>query len=339
MLSHPGRVRQGNEDACAASLEANAFVVCDGMGGAAAGEVASHLAAEKFLACLTPNGAEPSRPATPQVRLNAAIQAANHSIFQKAKNSPELSGMGTTLVALLYVPPSTPTGAAAPNSTPAPNSAAASNQAHTGAEAPDPTQAHAPTQPHASIEPHAPTEPHAATAPPATIEPYLPIDPYTPTQALTPTERPTLWLAHVGDSRCYLYRQRILTQLTADHSLVEEQLRAGQITAAEAARSPMRNFITRAVGSQSTTDADIQSLTIYPGDIYLLASDGLNRELSDSDIATVLADIPSPPTQPYLAAACQTLVNAANLHGGRDNITVLLVAFPKGIERRRPRHT
>jgi serine/threonine protein phosphatase PrpC len=279
MLTHSGRVRQGNEDAVAVSLEANAFVVCDGMGGAAAGEVASHLAAEKFLAHLTPNGAESPHPATPQARLNAAIQAANHTIFQKARNSPELSGMGTTLVALLYVPTPTPPAVTAP------------------------------------------TEPHP------------------PAEALAPAERPALWLAHVGDSRCYLYRQRILTQLTADHSLVEEQLRAGQITAAEAARSPMRNFITRAVGSQSTTDADIQSLTIHPGDIYLLASDGLNRELSDSDIATVLADVPSPPTQPYLAAACQTLINAANLHGGRDNITVLLVAFPNGIERRRPRHT
>jgi PPM family protein phosphatase len=290
MLTHPGRVRQGNEDAVAVSLEANAFVVCDGMGGAAAGEVASHLAAEKFLAHLTPNGAESPRPATPQARLNAAIQAANHSIFQKARNSPELSGMGTTLVALLYVPSAAP-----------PESAAIAS----------PAPAEAPASP----------------------------DTATPTEALAPAERPTLWLAHVGDSRCYLYRQRILTQLTADHSLVEEQLRAGQITAAEAARSPMRNFITRAVGSQSSTDADIQSLTIYPGDLYLLASDGLNRELSDSDIATVLADVPSPPTQPYLAAACQTLITAANLHGGRDNITVLLVAFPKGIERRRPRHT
>jgi PPM family protein phosphatase len=279
MLTHPGRVRQGNEDACAVSLEANAFVVCDGMGGAAAGEVASHLAAEKFLAHLTPNGAESPRPATPQARLNAAIQAANHSIFQKARNSPELSGMGTTLVALLYVPAPTPPADA------------------------DPTEA------------------------------------LTPTEAPDPTERPTLWLAHVGDSRCYLYRQRTLTQLTADHSLVEEQLRAGQITAAEAARSPMRNFITRAVGSQSSTDADIQCLRPEPGDLYLLASDGLNRELSDADIATVLADVPSPPTEPYLAAACQTLINAANQHGGRDNITVLLVGFPKGIERRKRRHT
>ncbi|MCU1320528.1 MAG: protein serine/threonine phosphatase [Acidobacteriaceae bacterium] len=271
MLSHRGRVRRGNEDACAASLSAGAFVVCDGMGGAAGGEVASLLAAETFLRHV----ANPTSGKTPQARIQAAVQAANHAIFQKATQNTELSGMGTTLVALLYVPP----------------------------------------KPGPVLQP----KPLAAI----TIQPVP----------------PSLWLAHVGDSRCYLYRGRMLTQLTEDHSLVEEQLRAGQITAAEAAASPMRNLITRAVGSQATVEVDVQALRPQPGDLYLLASDGLNRELSDADIATVLADIPSPPTEPYLAAACQSLITAANHSGGRDNITVLLLAFPKGIERRKPRAT
>jgi PPM family protein phosphatase len=257
MLTHPGRVRKNNEDACAASLESGAFVVCDGMGGAAAGEVASHLAAETFVENLTS-----SDPATrPQARLTAAVRAANQAVFQRSRSKPELNGMGTTLVGILHSPS---------------------------------------------------------------------------------TESPAhnLWIVNVGDSRCYLYRNRQIAQLTADHSLVEEQLRAGQITAAQAARSPMRNYITRAVGSLSTVESDIQSLTTQPGDILLLASDGLNRELSDSDIATVLTDIPSPPTGPYLAASCQSLINAANHNGGRDNITVLLLAFPQGIDRRKPRrHT
>ena len=255
MLSDTGLVRKGNEDTCAASLELGAFVVCDGMGGAAAGEVASKLAAETFLSCLEPADAPPS------ARLTTAIEAANSAVFHKARQQSELAGMGTTLVALLH-------------------------------------------------------DPAAAKLGP---------------------ETPGLWLAHVGDSRCYLYRGRELTQLTADHSLVEEQVRAGQITPYEAARSPMRNYITRAVGSQATVDIDIQPLHTRPGDLYLLASDGLNRELTDADIATVLADIPSPPTTPYLTAASKALITAANHHGGRDNITVLIVAFPNGVERRKPR--
>ncbi len=282
MLSHPGRVRKGNEDACAASPPAGLFVVCDGMGGAAGGEVASHLATETLVSHLLPpdpasealkdpEAPKPARQTTPQSRLTAAIQAANHLVYQKSRHTPELAGMGTTLVALLHAPPTTP--------------------------APEPK----------------------VTSGSVTLRPIA----------------PSLWLAHVGDSRCYLYRNRELSQLTDDHSLVEEQLRAGQITADEAARSPMRNFITRAVGSAPTVDIDIQSLRPQPGDLYLLASDGLNRELTDPEIAMLLADIPSPPTQPYLAATCKALVVAANQNGGRDNITVLLLAFPHGIERRK----
>jgi protein phosphatase len=267
-LSHSGRVRKNNEDASAASLESGAFVVCDGMGGAAAGEVASHLAAERFVECITSS----DQAARPQTRLSSAVRSANQAVFQKSRSTAELHGMGTTLVGILHTP----------------------NQ-----------------------------KAELATEPPA--EP-APAD-------------PDIWIANVGDSRCYLFRAREISQLTDDHSLVEEQLRAGQITAAQAARSPMRNYITRAIGSLSTVEPDIQSLTTQPGDILLLASDGLTRELSDPDIATVLRDIPSPPTEPYLAAACQSLINAANHNGGRDNITVLLLAFPNGIDRRKPRHT
>jgi protein phosphatase len=140
------------------------------------------------------------------------------------------------------------------------------------------------------------------------------------------SDPPTLWLGHVGDSRCYRRRRGKLEQLTHDHSLVEEQLRAGQITAEQAARSPMRNLITRAIGSQPTVEAEIQSHRPQPNDIYLLASDGLTHEVGDEEISKILAAIPRPPTAKTLTAACEDLITAANRNGGHDNITVLLVA-------------
>src|ERR1700677_226571 len=103
MLTHRGRVREGNEDACAAAPEAGAYVVCDGMGGAAAGEIASSLAADTFLAHLAPP-AKNRLAEKPQARLNAAIQAANDVVYQQSRQSAKLSGMGTTLVALLHAP-------------------------------------------------------------------------------------------------------------------------------------------------------------------------------------------------------------------------------------------
>src|SRR6202040_1833717 len=83
MLTHRGRVRHGNEDTCAAAPEAGAFVVCDGMGGAAAGEIASSLAADTFLAHLTPSP-RAAEDAKPEARLTAAIHAANQAVYQQS---------------------------------------------------------------------------------------------------------------------------------------------------------------------------------------------------------------------------------------------------------------
>ncbi|WP_183815517.1 PP2C family protein-serine/threonine phosphatase [Tunturibacter empetritectus] len=267
MLSHRGRVRKGNEDTCAAAPEIGAFVVCDGMGGAAAGEVASNLAADTFLANLSsPRGLEASL--TPEARMNAAIQAANHAVYQQSRQSRQYNGMGTTLVALLHTPVVQGENCKSSATRRSPAS-------HLNSRVTDP---------------------------------------------------PTLWLGHVGDSRCYRQRRGNLEQLTIDHSLVEEQLRAGQITLDQAAHSPMRNLITRAIGSQATVQPEIQSHRPQANDVYLLASDGLTHEVTDEEIAEILTAIPKPQTMDALTRACEELITTANRNGGNDNITVLLVA-------------
>jgi protein phosphatase len=285
MLSHRGRVRHVNQDACAALPGIGAFVVCDGMGGAAAGEVASHLASEAFLHALSlhptrngrrissksataPEAAPNPLPANhPHTRLHEAVRAANQAVFRHSRKSQSLHGMGTTLVAALWD-----------------NAAAA----------------------------------------------------------------PTLWIAHIGDSRCYRLRRGTLQLLTEDHSLVEEQIRAGVLNRAQAAASPIRNIITRAIGSQPVVEPDIAAHETQPGDLYLLASDGLTRELDDEEIAQILGCTAGPAElaaacrdsdrrnyatagtalQAALDTACHALVEASNAKGGRDNITVLLVACP-----------
>jgi serine/threonine protein phosphatase PrpC len=138
-------------------------------------------------------------------------------------------------------------------------------------------------------------------------------------------------LAHVGDSRCYLFRDGMLKRLTNDHSLVEEQLRAGEITAFEALYHPMRNIITRAVGSQPTVAPEIQPVEAMPGDVFLLASDGLTRELGEVEIGQILSrtlaseHLREQGATPIFEELCQTLVDQANHAGGGDNITVLLL--------------
>jgi protein phosphatase len=124
---------------------------------------------------------------------------------------------------------------------------------------------------------------------------------------------------NVGDSRCYLLRNSRIQQLSIDHSLVEEQVRMGRMTHAEALRSPLKNVITRALGTQSRVTPDIFEREAEPGDLFLLCSDGLTRELPDSQIESLLCCDHS------LAVLCTKLIAAAMNAGGHDNITCLLV--------------
>ena len=235
-VSDRGRKRPSNEDAFGFSVESGIFLVCDGMGGAAAGEIASSLAVDEMLRLLDhhPAGDNGSKPSEMPLLAEQAILAANEAIFSRSQRNHKLSGMGTTLVGLLV-------------------------------------------------------------------------------------DDDRVWVLNVGDSRCYRLRNRRLEQITLDHSLVEEQVRLGRMSRSEALRSPLRNVITRALGTQSRVTPDIFELEAEPGDLFLLCSDGLTRELNDPLIESLLsADLP-------LDALCGRLVEAAKKAGGHDNITCILI--------------
>ncbi|MGX6449503.1 Stp1/IreP family PP2C-type Ser/Thr phosphatase, partial [Patulibacter sp. S7RM1-6] len=127
-----------------------------------------------------------------------------------------------------------------------------------------------------------------------------------------------LVVVHVGDSRLYRLRGGELERITRDHSLVEELVRQGRLTPEEAAEHPQRSIITRALGPEAEVAVDSEVLRAEDGDLYLVCSDGLTGMLSDDRIADVVNGAGS------LQEAVDTLVDAANEAGGRDNITVLL---------------
>ena len=127
-----------------------------------------------------------------------------------------------------------------------------------------------------------------------------------------------LLMGHVGDSRGYRLRGGRLTQITRDHSLLQEQMDAGLITAEQAAFSANKNLVTRAVGVEDTVLLEMHLHEVQPGDIYLMCSDGLSDMLDDESIAQLLQANHS------LDAAASGLIAAANEAGGKDNISVVL---------------
>lgn len=226
-----GRKRPSNEDAYGFSIEAGVYVVCDGMGGAAAGEIASTLAVDEILRLLKDRSQSGTHfPAAAQ----SAVTAANEAIFSRAQRNRRFNGMGTTLVVMV-------------------------------------------------------------------------------------THDQRVWILNVGDSRCYRLRGGRLEQLTVDHSLVEEQVRLGRMTPNEALHSQWKNVITRALGTQPQVTPDIFEMEAEGGDLFLLCSDGLTRELPDQTIESILSsDLP-------LEMLSTRLVEEAKRAGGHDNITCLLV--------------
>jgi protein phosphatase len=132
----------------------------------------------------------------------------------------------------------------------------------------------------------------------------------------------SLTVAHVGDSRLYVWRDGELTQLTEDHSLVGEQVKRGQITAAEASRSNLQNILTRALGAEGDVQVDVVDHPLLPGDLVLLATDGLSKMVADAEVARTIAAEAAP------QAIVDALISKARAAGGVDNVTVVVARVP-----------
>jgi PPM family protein phosphatase len=241
-LTDVGRKRKHNEDAFALDLNDGLFIVADGMGGHAAGEVAARITVEtigEFIAA-TRQKEEATWPFKynhslhfNSNRLAIAIEKANERVMAAVSAQPWLKGMGTTVVAGLL-------------------------------------------------------------------------------------NEEILSLAHVGDSRAYLFREGKLRRLTDDHSWVHEQIEAGILTEEEAKSHPLKNVVTRALGGGPTVSADLQELSFSARDRFLFCSDGLTTMLSDEEIGEVVEGHEDP------QELCRALVDLANEKGGVDNITVVV---------------
>ena len=241
----PGPVREHNEDAFLVDQEIGVFVIADGMGGHAAGEVASRMAVETVREVLTDEGdpeetrlvrdIEPQDPADVlRERLRYAMNQASVRIRRESEARPETRGMGTTVVVLVVE----------------------GEQAH---------------------------------------------------------------FAHVGDSRAYLFRDGRLLRLTRDHTVVQQEIDAGRLTAELARLVPHKHILTQSVGFHGPVEPDTTTRVILPGDRFILCSDGLTDPLDDEQIRKVIEG------QPFELLA-DALVQAALDAGGEDNVTVVTVA-------------
>lgn len=137
-----------------------------------------------------------------------------------------------------------------------------------------------------------------------------------------------LLVGHIGDSRCYRFRGGELQQITKDHSLLQEQLDAGLITQEQAAKSSIRNLVTRALGVEEVVLLEVNEHMVELGDIYMMCSDGLSDMVDDATIGKIMG------VQADLAEKAGFLIEAANEHGGRDNISVVMVEVTEAFEKK-----
>ena len=140
--------------------------------------------------------------------------------------------------------------------------------------------------------------------------------------AITPTSTPVAHVAHLGDSRAYLYQAEQLKQLTRDHTLVEKFVRRGLIDAATALTHPDRHILTKGLGMGADMQPELTSTPVTPHDLILLCSDGLTKMLEDAAIASILSHAQGDPHR-----ACHDLIEQALRRGGEDNVTAIVVAY------------
>lgn len=245
-LSNVGMLREHNEDLVASDLSIGLVLLADGMGGYKAGEVGSEIAVLMIAAEITEAMQGKSQLFLPDASLLPesnmllnAVENTNAAIYQVSQNQPDCAGMGTTLVAGIFV----------------------NNQ---------------------------------------------------------------LVLGHIGDSRMYRLRGDVFRQLTEDHSLVQEQINAGLMSADEAKKSKNRNLVTRALGIDLEVELELQELAVEVGDIYLMCSDGLSDMVNDAEIAKILLLASG-----NIEDAADKLVEKANEQGGSDNISVVITIIEK----------
>jgi protein phosphatase len=240
-----GRKRAHNEDSFAVYSEHGLYMVADGMGGHASGEVASRMAIETMRDFFAQTSGDPEKTWPYKMdrtkdydenRLVTGIMLSNLRIFQTAKENPKQRGMGTTLAVVFAV-------------------------------------------------------------------------------------EEGMYVAHVGDSRVYRIRGGRMTQLTEDHSLLNDYKKMKNLSAEEIEAFPHKNVIVRALGMKDTVKVDSRFESPEPGDIILLCSDGLAGPVSDQQIHRIIE------SSPDLATAAQALIEAANENGGPDNITAVLTQW------------
>jgi PPM family protein phosphatase len=138
---------------------------------------------------------------------------------------------------------------------------------------------------------------------------------------ITPSSMPVAHIAHLGDSRAYLYRMGQLKQLTRDHTLVETWVQRGQIDAATALTHPERHVLVKGLGMHVDMKPDLTETSVTPDDLIMLCSDGLTKMLDDSAISSLLSRANGDPHR-----ACHDLIEHALDRGGEDNVTVIVVA-------------